>query len=329
MAGARRARSAAAPQRLRRRLLQALGSTAALASGGAAAQSPAPNVQMRRTEILTSDGVRLSVIDTGAPAGAAGSAAAPAAAATNVSPAKTAAAVPAPAPTIVFVPGWCMPATIWNAQLAALGARWHTLALDPRGQGQSQIPATGYTADRRADDLHDLLAGYERVVLVGWSLGVPEALQYVYRYGSGRLAGLVLVDGSVGEPPSTGPTDFLDELRRNRATTLDNFVRAIFARPRPPEELRALRDGAMRMPLASSIALLSYTQPREHWREIARAFDRPLAYVITPQYREQARNLLAERPATRVEIFEQAGHALFVDEPDRFNRFLSEWITTL
>jgi microsomal epoxide hydrolase len=285
---------------------------AGTAPGGPARAAPraaTPDAQaaVRRTGIVTSDGVRLSLLES-APQGA---------------------PAPAGATTVVLVPGWCMPASIWSAQLSALGARWRTLALDPRGQGESEVPASGYTSDRRADDLHDVLAGLDRVVLVGWSLGALEALQYVHRHGSARVQGLMLVDSSVGEPPAPKSSDFLARLRADRAATVEDFVHAIFARPRPEAQLREIRDAALRMPLEDSIALLSDPQPREHWRAVALALRKPLAYVVTPQFREQARHLLAERPRTRIEVFEQAGHALFVDEAPRFNRLLADWIVTL
>src|SRR4030095_11769547 len=57
--------------------------------------------------------------------------------------------------TIAFIPGWSMPAYLWQRQMEGLGRRYHTLALDPRGQGESQVPSFGYTAERRATDLHD------------------------------------------------------------------------------------------------------------------------------------------------------------------------------
>jgi pimeloyl-ACP methyl ester carboxylesterase len=48
-----------------------------------------------------------------------------------------------------------------------------------------------------------------------------------------------------------------------------------------------------------------------------------------PQYREQARLHSEARPKTRVELFEEAGHALFVDEPERFNRVLDSFSRSL
>ena len=266
----------------------------------------------RRT-VLTSDGVRLSLLER-RPAGTA-------------APDRTDTGA---APTIVLLPGWCMPATIWQEQLFGLGERWATVAVDPRGQGESQVPGFGYTADRRADDLHEVLQGLDRVVLVAWSLGVLEALQYVHRHGSGQLLALALVDNSIGEPPvPKGNGRFLQDLREARAPAIDRFVRSMFARPPPASLIEQMRASALRMPLEASLALLTYPLPREHWRELVHSFDRPLAYLITPRYREQAQHLRQARPQVMVEIFEHAGHALFVDEAQRFNRLLAGWIERL
>jgi non-heme chloroperoxidase len=300
-----------------------LGGCLPLAAGlarPAAAQQPQPAPPavapalptQRRFPLVTSDRVRLSVLEA--------------------APAQP----DASQPTIVLVPGWCMPASIWQSQLESLGAQFRTLALDPRGQGDSEVPAGGYDADRRALDLQELLAAQAAAsaaspgaVLVGWSLGVLEALQLVYRFGSEHVAGLVLVDNSVGEPPAPKPSNLLAQLRADRVATTERFVRAMFARPQPPERIEQLKRAALRMPLADAIALLSYPFAREHWRDIARSFDKPLCYCVTSRYLEQARNLQKDRPATQVEWFEGAGHALFVDQPDRFNRVITDFVASL
>jgi microsomal epoxide hydrolase len=142
-------------------------------------------------------------------------------------------------------------------------------------------------------------------------------------FGANRLAGMVLVDSSVGEDPAPASDGtFLQALRDHRDKTLDGFVRAIFKKPPADEEVARLVNGAKRLPLESSIALLSYPFPRAHWRAIAHGFRKPLLYVVTPQYAAQGRNLAKNRPGTRVEVFRDAGHALFVDEPERFNKLI-------
>lgn len=258
--------------------------------------------EIARRSLQTSDGVRLSVLETGREHAA------------------------DPSPKITFIPGWSMPGALWQRQLEALGERYHALALDPRGQGESQVPSFGYSAERRARDLHEFLSPLANVILVGWSLGAIEALQYVYMFGTGRLAGLVLVDSSVGEEPAPAPGGtFAQRLRTERDQMLHQFVRAIFAKPRPEGEIEALVVKAKQLPLEESLALLNYPFERAHWRGIARGFKKPLLYVVTPQFAAQARNLQKNRRGTQIEIFREAGHALFVDEPERFNALIEKF----
>ena len=149
-----------------------------------AAAASAMDTPIHSTRFVTSDGARLHVLEA-CPAGRR--------------------LQDATAPVIAFVPGWSMPASVWRAQLAALGATHCVAALDPRGQGESAMADTGYVITRRAADVGEFIARYPRVVLVGWSLGALEALECVHRYGHAAVEGLVLVDSSVGEEPAPVP----------------------------------------------------------------------------------------------------------------------------
>ena len=57
------------------------------------------------------------------------------------------------------------------------------------------------------------------VLIVGWSLGVLDTLAYVHRHGDARLAGLVLVDNSVGEEPPPRPHPVLVRIPARRRPT--------------------------------------------------------------------------------------------------------------
>jgi non-heme chloroperoxidase len=50
---------------------------------------------------------------------------------------------------------------------------------------------------------------------------------------------------------------------------------------------------------------------------------------VTPQFAAQAKNLKRNRPATEVAVFEDAGHALFVDEPARFDVLVADFVSRL
>ena len=83
--------------------------------------------------------------------------------------------------------------------------------------------------------------------------------------------------------------------------------------------------------MEDSLALLdNIPLARTHWRNIARAFDKPLLYVVTPQFEAQARQS-SEKPTghSQVEVFKDAGHALFVDQPERFNALVLKFAASL
>jgi non-heme chloroperoxidase len=252
---------------------------------------------------LSSDGVRLHYLEAGSPA----------------------------AHTLVFVPGWTMPAWIWMPQIQAFSRRYHVVAFDPRGQGDSATPAGGYEPIRRGRDVAELLGhlGRQPVVIIGWSLGVLDTLASIRVAGGRLLAGLVLVDNSVGEEPP--PLAYKPGPRRvrpppNYTASMQAFVRAMFARPQSPAYLERLTEASLRTPRAASRLLLAYPVPRSFWREAVYATKVPLLYVIRPRWVAQGENLMRNRPHTEMEVFTDAGHALFVDDAARFNSVTEDFL---
>jgi microsomal epoxide hydrolase len=75
--------------------------------------------------------------------------------------------------------------------------------------------------------------------------------------------------------------------------------------------------------------LLAYPVPRSFWKEAVYATDRPLLYVVRPRWAGQAANLAAHRPNTETVIMQGVGHALFVDDPQRFDGVVEAFIHRL
>ncbi len=250
----------------------------------------------------TSDGVRLHVIMAG----------------------------PTNAPVMVMVPGWTMPAWIFQAQIEEFSRRYRVVALDPRGQGDSEVAASGYDHTRRGQDIADLIArmGPRPVLLLGWSLGVLDSLAYVHDYGDRRLAGLILVDNSVGEDPPPvprrGPT--VRGPRVEREVQMRNFVRGMFRSSPGEEYLAQLTATALRTPPDASAQLLNYGMPRSFWRDTVLSVQKPVLYIVRPRFAGQAANLELHQPLAETALFASAGHALFVDEPVRFDALVEDFI---
>ena len=232
--------------------------------------------------------------------------------------------------TLVFVPGWTMPAWIWMPQILGFARRYHVVAFDPRGQGDSAIPASGYEPVRRGRDVAELISHLEpqKVVVVGWSLGVLDTLASIHVAGDRRLAGLVLVDNSVGEepPPAFSPVPRRVGRPPSHSDAMRDFVRRMFHRAPAPSYLDRLTQAALRTPEAASRLLLAYPEPRSYWKEAVYATKVPLLYVIRPRWVAQGQNLVRNRPDTEMDVFDDAGHALFVDEPARFNSVIDRFL---
>ena len=238
------------------------------------------------------------------------------------------------APTLLFVPGWTMPAWIFQRQIAFFSRSYHVVAMDPRGQGDSAAPDSGYEPHRRGADIADLIRalGNRRVVLVGWSLGVLDSLAYVHEAGDGMLSGMVLIDNSVGEEPAPVPPRRPSLIRpprpASREVAMARFVRSMFHQPQTEDFLDELTETALRTPPQASAALLSYPVPRTYWREAIYQVGKPILYVVTPRLAGQAENLQLHHPGVWADIYTDAGHALFIDDGNRFNAEMLEFLQT-
>ncbi len=231
--------------------------------------------------------------------------------------------------TLIFIPGWLMPAEIWRRQIDHFAQRYRVIALDPRSQGESEIAQSGNAIRRRAEDLHELIEQVQasRVVLIGWSLGVLESLLYLRIYGDDKIAALVLVDNSVGEAPGQDPGTVLpDRGPGARDREIADFVNAIFKSPQPAEYRAWLTQQALKTPPAASASLLAIPYARSFWRTAVYGTNRPVFYVVTSSLGRQADTLRKKRRDTTTEVFANAGHALFVDEPDHFNASLEAFL---
>ena len=231
--------------------------------------------------------------------------------------------------TLLFVPGWLMPAAIWRNQIEFFARKYRVIAFDPRSQGDSQVAPSGNNIGRRAEDLNDLIEHLRsgRVVLVGWSLGVLETLLYIKTHGDDKVAALVFVDNSVGEEPiPEGGAAIPDRDPRNREREVADFVRAMFKSSQSPEYLTWLTGEAMRTPFEASLSVVSIPYPRTFWRSIIYKTRKPLLYAVTTSLKGQADNLKRKRKRTSIEVFADAGHALFVDDPERFNSALDAFL---
>ena len=147
-----------------------------IASGGAV-------VAAESRTFITSDGARLHYLEAGPPS----------------------------ARTVVLVPGWTMPAWIWERQIEALQDRFHVLALDPQAWPAVDI-VTSHAGARGATLEALVAAGARGIVLAGTGNGSVHAVLLAAAHRAlaqgvmVRRASRCLLGGVVGEPDDALPS---------------------------------------------------------------------------------------------------------------------------
>ena len=230
--------------------------------------------------------------------------------------------------TIVLIPGWLMPAAVFEKQFEALSTSYRVLALDPRSQGLSEVTKLSHAPKRRIQDIAEFLkaAHVKDFVLAGWSLGVLESLDFVANYKPKGLRGLILIDNSVGEgrPPASRRSNFAQTMNNpiKREQYMRTFSQDIYRKPPPPMLAKAVLDSAMQAAPDVAIQLLNQPYPRTYWSETLQKQQIPVLYAIRPWLKEQGDALQKKRARDliTIEMFDRAGHALFVDEAESFNQ---------
>lgn len=211
--------------------------------------------------------------------------------------------------------------------------------MDPRGQGESSKPNEGYHPSIRARDIKAVVDQLKLapVVLVGWSMGVTEVAAYVDQFGTADLAGVVLVDGTAGSDfdPKITPSmikagsGFLAE----REKQTDAFVRSMYRRPQSEEYLKRVVAASLAMPTDSAAAAFLGFLASDYRPALAK-IDKPALVLAagddaTNPWMKVYRDVAQRIPGAKLEMFPGCGHALFVDDPARFNSLLTGFLNTI
>lgn len=235
-------------------------------------------------------------------------------------------------PIILFVPGWTMPAEIWQPQMEHFSKTYHVVAVDPRSQGASDKPSEGNYPGRRARDYKELIdhLGGAPVVMVGWSLAVHEALTFVEMFGTKPLSGLVLVDLAVYTPSTQEERDgrytMLHNFQADRKKFGATFVRGMYHKPQPEPYLESVTAASLKTPTNSAVAMLAEFAVKNDLRSVLPKLNIPVLAVMTENNRATAELIRSSVPGSQAEVFEDAGHCLFVDDADRFNTLLDNFL---
>lgn len=239
-------------------------------------------------------------------------------------------------PAILFIPGWTMPAWIWQKQIDYFSSDFRVIAMDPRSQGESSKTSDGLYPAARARDIRAVIEKLELapVVLVGWSMGVTEIAAYLSQFGSQDLAAIVLVDGYAGglQPADAAPTlHFLNSFLVDRQKAFSDFMRNImFKKLQPTEYIARLTQASNITPTDAAVALLVGMYGTDYKPALLKN-TKPVLICASDGslFATQLEDLHRQMPSARYEVFAGDGHTLFVDDPDKFNGLLEDFLVDL
>lgn len=230
---------------------------------------------------------------------------------------------------VVFIPGWLMSGAIWKSQIETLSKTNRVITIDPRGQGASGKPRTGYLPSERARDYQSLIESLhlEKPLLVGWSTGAGELLRYIEQFGDDKLGGVVLVDGLISKQHNPEIIKALESLlitfQKNRNAAMDEFISFLSKKPMTTELINSIKTTAAETPTDAGVVILRDEIELTDFEAALTRVKKPLVFAYTPSLQKNA-DFLKAKLGEKVQLvrFEESGHALFADEPAKFNQMI-------
>jgi 3-oxoadipate enol-lactonase len=243
---------------------------------------------------------------------------------------------------VLFIHGHPFNRSMWQPQVQALRWKYRAIAPDLRGYGESSVGAeTAVTLETMAADLVGLLdhLSVNRVCVVGLSMGGQIAMEFGRAYPDRTAAAVLAATFPQAETPEGV------ELRRKVA---DRFVNEGSAGPGSEMLTKLIGPASLkRMPsiAANVYQMMCATNPagaaaairgralRRDYRESLKAFRFPCMIVFGADdaytTREQAEGMHAAVANSRLEIFEGIGHMPNLEDEDRFNRCLHQFLESV
>jgi non-heme chloroperoxidase len=253
---------------------------------------------------------------------------------------------------LVLVHGWSQSAEQFRYQFDAFAAKYHVVAFDHRGHGQSSRPDHGYRVSRLAMDLRELLFGLDLddVAILGHSMGCSIIWCYLDLFGEERLKKLILVDqppcltinpvwgpqevadaGALFSPAAAA--DLCNALDGDESGEFSNSLMASMLTSGCPGELRDWMMVCNRQMRRTDAAALMRNHANIDWRDtIARirlptlAIGAEASLAPAPCMRWVARQI----PGARLEMFgaeEGGSHFMFAENPEKFNRLVLSYLS--
>ena len=228
---------------------------------------------------------------------------------------------------VLFVHSYAGSSAHWKAQLAHLRRRRRALAMDLRGHGRSDPPASGdYSVPALAGDIQAVADALElrRFVLVGHSMGGAAASAYVGK-SAGKVAGLVLA-GTPGKSSAGEAQKIMDALRADYDNVMAGYWNSLLEGAEPPVR-ELLEAGMRRAGREPSLAMIGAIFDFDPLPALQQYLGPKL--IIDTAHGDSPTALHRQLPDVSRKVIEGTSHWPHLDKPQEFNRLLDEFLAWL
>lgn len=252
----------------------------------------------------------------------------------------------------VLIHGWSQTAEEFKHQIAGLSSSYRLIAIDQRGHGESEKPGFGYKIHRLSKDLRELLIYLDLtdVTVLGHSMGCSVIWGYFELFGVDRLAKIVLVDEpahltanpawSAAETEAAGPIFSSPEVTYDTCNALAGpegeettrgLIGGMFTKNFLKDDLEWIFQCNFRMTRKDASTLL-LNHAFQDWRDIIPRITLSTLVVggrVSPIPWRSQEWIAQQIRGAQLEIFEEeegGSHFMFVENPDKFNRIVKEFI---
>lgn len=247
---------------------------------------------------------------------------------------------------LLFLHGGSQCSLCWKKQIhSELALDYRLVTMDFRGHGQSDKPAQGYADGRLwAEDIHAVIRelGLNQPVLVGWSFAGIPLLDYIREYGENEIGGVLFagaltrlgreaLTADMGSHTLNMSASLFSDEPMVRINTLDQWLeQSVFYHTLTREEHYLF--------LGSNVVVPAFVHQGIFNRQITNddvlsSMTKPVRITHGTQDRtvklEASRRTAEIIPHSRVSLYEEAGHAVFWDQPERFNLELKEFVDSI
>jgi len=243
-------------------------------------------------------------------------------------------------PPVVLLHGYPFNRSMWREQVAALSATHRVITPDLRGHGDSDSPAGPATMNTMARDVGLLMdgLGITRAVIGGLSMGGYVALAF-YRLFALRVRSLILADTR-----AQADTEEAKQIRAQQSEKLmaegmagivDSMLPKLLAPEtvsKRPEVVKRIRDMMLRTkPKGAAAVLMGMAMRDDQTEHLSRIIPPTLILVghddaITPL--QDSERMHHEIGGSRLVVIENAGHVSNIEQPERFNEALTDFLDT-